>query len=148
MTDETPYSALLRRAAARIREVRDDATPGPWTWSTWRCSAVDGGPHHVNCPGVDELVHEQEPMGGWGDSPLNWPVHPANVLKVPHSSWPPSAGDAAWIAMMSPAIAIELAALFDAAALDDEQHNASGAMTSAFTDYAVILAGLVLGEKR
>lgn len=141
MTDQTPYSTLLRRAAARVRGVRDDATPGPWTWSTLRCPAVVGGAHHVNCPGIDELTHEQEPVGGW-------PVHPMNVLKVPHGSWPPAGADMDWIAMMSPAVAEELAVLFDAAALDDEQHNASGKLLSAFTDYAVQLALAVLGEQR
>lgn len=142
MTVQTPNSTILRRAADRVREVRDQATLGPWTWATWRCPAVDGdAPHHVNCSGVDELTHEFESVKGW-------PVHPANVLKVPHSSWPPGAGDAAWIAMMSPAIATELAVLFDAAALDDENHNATGATLSAFTDYAVMLARAVLGEKQ
>lgn len=120
---ETPAESpadLLRRAAAKVRESATSATPGPWQWKTWRCPAEEGGPHHVNCPGIDELTHEFEP------GPQGWPVHPANVVKVSHSDWPASSADRAWIALMSPALAEPLAAWLEAEASCVETQESVG----------------------
>lgn len=90
----------LKTAAATLRKLTADATPGPWTWQRW---------HSDTCPtGCDDpscfLLIVGSPHGPVGDADVD-----RDVFAVERSVHERGESDAAYIAAMDPTVGALLA---------------------------------------